>query len=340
MGHFHGDLSVNEAMVKYFGQHPTKQFIRGKPIRFGYKNWTLCSSNGYCYAFDTYCGAQQQTPVSSEKMPLGSKVVLQLLSNVPHPSDHTVFFDNFFTCYDLLVNLQRKGFRATGTLRENRAGRPPLPSSKDLKKKPRGHFDYRFETENSILVVKWVDNSVVTIGTNYDVVEPVDSVKRWSASEKKKVSVSRPRVYSSYNSGMGGVDLLDESTNNYRITIRGKKWWWVLFTHMLNVTMVNAWNIHRTATAEPMDLLSFVRNVTRFYLSLSRKGNRQSYGRTPKPGSVPESVVSDPEGHFPMKLVKKQCCAVCHARVRWSCKKCLKTLCMERHCFERIRTGK
>ena len=53
-------------------------------------------------------------------------------------------------------------------------------------------------------------------------VEPVDSVKRWSASEKKKVSVSRPRVYSSYNSGMGGVDLLDETTNNYRITIRGK----------------------------------------------------------------------------------------------------------------------
>ena len=92
------------------------------------------------------------------------------------------------------MNLQRKGYRVTGTLRENRANRPPLPSSKDLKKKPRGHFDYRFETENSILIVKWVDNSVVPIGANYNVVEPVDSVKRWSASEKKKVSVSRPRV--------------------------------------------------------------------------------------------------------------------------------------------------
>ena len=80
----------------------------------------------------------------------------------------------------------------------------------------------------------------MTIGTNYDVIDPLDSVKRQSASEKKKVSVSRPRVYSSYNSGMGGVDLLDQATNNYRITIRGKKWWWVLFIHMLNVTMVNA----------------------------------------------------------------------------------------------------
>ena len=54
----HEDLSIDEAMVKYHGQHPTKQFIRGKPIRFGYKNWTLCSSDGYCYPFDTYCGAK------------------------------------------------------------------------------------------------------------------------------------------------------------------------------------------------------------------------------------------------------------------------------------------
>ena len=155
-------------------------------------------------------------------MPLGSKGVFQLLSNVPHPSDNTVFFDNFFICYDLFVNLQRKGFRATGTLRENRAGKPPLPSSEGLKKRPRGHFDYRFETENSILVVKWVDNSVVTIDTNYDVVELVDRVKRWSASERKKVSVSKHRVYSSYNSGSGELDLLDEVTNKHRITFRKK----------------------------------------------------------------------------------------------------------------------
>ena len=49
-GIFHENLSIDEARVKYFGRHPTKQFICGKPIRFGYKNWTLCSSDGYCYA--------------------------------------------------------------------------------------------------------------------------------------------------------------------------------------------------------------------------------------------------------------------------------------------------
>ncbi|KAF2891302.1 hypothetical protein ILUMI_14871 [Ignelater luminosus] len=31
--------SVNEGMVPYFGRHGCKQYIYGKPIRYGYKFW-------------------------------------------------------------------------------------------------------------------------------------------------------------------------------------------------------------------------------------------------------------------------------------------------------------
>ena len=31
------NLSIDESMVPYYGRHSAKQFIRGKPIRFGYK---------------------------------------------------------------------------------------------------------------------------------------------------------------------------------------------------------------------------------------------------------------------------------------------------------------
>lgn len=31
------NLNFDESMVKYFGKHSCKQFIRDKPIRFGYK---------------------------------------------------------------------------------------------------------------------------------------------------------------------------------------------------------------------------------------------------------------------------------------------------------------
>lgn len=42
--------SVDEAMVPYFGRHSCKQFIHGKPIRYGYKLWVGTSNYGYIYA--------------------------------------------------------------------------------------------------------------------------------------------------------------------------------------------------------------------------------------------------------------------------------------------------
>lgn len=45
-------LSIDESMIPYYGKHYAKQFIKGKPIRFGFKNWTLCTANGYMISFE------------------------------------------------------------------------------------------------------------------------------------------------------------------------------------------------------------------------------------------------------------------------------------------------
>ena len=39
----HEELSIDESMVLYYGHHSCKQYIRAKPIRFGYKLWELAS---------------------------------------------------------------------------------------------------------------------------------------------------------------------------------------------------------------------------------------------------------------------------------------------------------
>src|SRR6218665_1620670 len=41
------DISIDESMVPYYGRHSSKQFIRGKPIRFGFKVWCLNTRLGY-----------------------------------------------------------------------------------------------------------------------------------------------------------------------------------------------------------------------------------------------------------------------------------------------------
>jgi hypothetical protein len=113
---FHTELSIDEAMIRYFGHHGAKQFIRGKPVRYGFKEWMLCSSVGYCYYIDPYCGKNSVGVGNREDAPLGTKVILSCLEIVQNPRHHRVFFDNFFTSYDLLTILTEKGFEASGTV--------------------------------------------------------------------------------------------------------------------------------------------------------------------------------------------------------------------------------
>ncbi|KAF2891463.1 hypothetical protein ILUMI_14710, partial [Ignelater luminosus] len=52
---FHKMLSVDEAMVPYYGHHSAKMFIKNKPVRFAFKIWMLCGSDRYPYNMDIYC---------------------------------------------------------------------------------------------------------------------------------------------------------------------------------------------------------------------------------------------------------------------------------------------
>lgn len=133
-GVFEPCISVDEMMVKYYGHHSLKQFIQVKPVRFGYKLWALCGTSGYCYNFDLYCGKNSEFDGNDDLL-LGSKVVLRMLQAVANPESHSLFIDNFFTNYDLLVHLRNLGYQVTGTLRENRLKQCPLEASSDMKKK-------------------------------------------------------------------------------------------------------------------------------------------------------------------------------------------------------------
>lgn len=77
-GIFSNYLSIDEEMVPYFGRHSAKMFIKGKPVRFGFKLWCLCSSAGYLYQFQPYGGISKNWV--NEELGLGANVVLNLIS--------------------------------------------------------------------------------------------------------------------------------------------------------------------------------------------------------------------------------------------------------------------
>jgi len=94
-----------------------------------------------------------------------------------------------------------------------------------MKKEERGTFDY--QCDGAVFMCRWHDNSVVTVASNYISHLPIQYIKRYSR-EKKRVDLQQPNLIHRYNSGMGGVDLLDKMLSSYRPQLRSKKWWWNL----------------------------------------------------------------------------------------------------------------
>ena len=211
--------------------HSAKMFIKGKPIKFGYKFWCLCSEDRYLCNFAPYLGKENE-PINE---PLGIRVIKNLTSIIPkeEASNDEIFYDNFFTSIEVLKNLGNNSLKTTGTNRENCTKKCPLISSKAMKKTTeRGFTDYRFDWETRIFIVKWYDNTPVSIATNYSSVYPVGNTTKHSHKLKKKITIKIPKVVSEYNKSMGGVDLSDKQVTLYRTRIGGKKWWFPTFTQI------------------------------------------------------------------------------------------------------------
>ena len=88
------NFSVDGSMIPYYGRHGTKQFIREKPIRFGFNLWCLCSSDGYLLYVEPYCG--KGTSLSETSIWQGSDVVLGMIEKCDLTKGSTVAMDNFF----------------------------------------------------------------------------------------------------------------------------------------------------------------------------------------------------------------------------------------------------
>ena len=78
------------------------------------------ASNGYVSAFQVYTGKSGDTTEHG----LGGRVVKDLTVDLKDTHRH-VYFNNYFSSVDLLLDLFRNGLYGCGTLRTNRKGFPP-----------------------------------------------------------------------------------------------------------------------------------------------------------------------------------------------------------------------
>lgn len=95
----------------------------------------------------------------------------------------------------------------------------------------------------------WYDNRVVNLVLTYVGSKPMTEVRCYSKKEKVYQAVPCPKAVTTYNSHMGGVDLLDALLGYYRIQNRSHKIYHRIFFHLLDMTTVNAWLLYRRRNA-------------------------------------------------------------------------------------------
>ena len=107
--------SADESIIPYCRRDSAKQFIRGKPVSFGFKLWSITSTEGYLFHADPYC--RLDTDFSDTGLGQGVDVGLCLIEKCKVKAESTVTFGNLLTLMPLLDQLTESEISALGTLR-------------------------------------------------------------------------------------------------------------------------------------------------------------------------------------------------------------------------------
>jgi len=128
------NISIDEQMVPFKGKLAPKQYMRGKPHPWRIKIFLMCGSSGLVYDVIMFQGSSTELdPVVQNLFGQGGAVVMQFIERLER-NRHYVYFDNYFTSYNLLSVLADRYIYAAGTVRVNRFVNPPLITDKCLSK--------------------------------------------------------------------------------------------------------------------------------------------------------------------------------------------------------------
>lgn len=174
-----------------------------------------------------------------------------------------IFFDNYFSGYNLMEALNQKKIYAIGTIREKRFAYLPFLKNKVMASKGQGTTDEITNIENTITLVKLYDNKSVNMCSNFIASGIPDTVQRWNKRDKKYVSVERSEVVRLCYQSMGVMDKFDQLINYYRIFLKSKKWTLRMVFHAVDMAVINSWLEYyldckklKIPTKERMDLLN------------------------------------------------------------------------------------
>ena len=143
----------------------------------------------------------------------------------------------------------------------------PLPPKAVFKKQKKGH--HQSFTDEAM----WNDNGPVTVGSNFEAIEPLGTARRWSKEDQAYVGVPRPAMIGSYNQSMAGTDQMDQAIATYQPFVCNRKWYWPLFLYCLEVSLYNSWLIYRKFEKD-RSFIVHLRSIATTYLNVYQHNKR------------------------------------------------------------------
>lgn len=246
-------LVIDESLVLFRGRIAFRQYIRTKRHRFGLKIFVLCDcATGCVLDIMLYAGAKTEIPKNDQLGVSGAVVKVMLFSYLGR--GHVFYVNNWYTSPQLCQYLHEQYTGCCGTVRENHKFMPKFPRGEKgqvVKRKCR-----------NILAVKWVEKRDVTVLSTFHKNDRIDSGKQTRRDE----TVFKPDIIVDYVINMRLVDKSDMMIGSVECVRKTVKWYKKLFSHLVDVCLLNAYLYHKTSTGK---LVPFHALWTRFYRNMA-----------------------------------------------------------------------
>jgi hypothetical protein len=254
-----GQLTIDETMIRYRGRHPSVQEMPRKPIRIGFKAYSIGTRDGYVFREILYRG---KTDSKARDDGHTSRVVFDLMGPYLNPTGggyRLLTTDSYYTSVPLAKELFGSRVLFNGAFHPVRSHFP-----KDLKKPTDAleRYDSRIrqaKLHDSLLAVLYVAASASSRKTNRPslYVSTVTPVPVEFAGSGTNMDANMPPTVSLYNSQMSGIDIANRLAAKNSPWRRARRWFVAIFLHYFHVAVANAFLLYSWYGAAELPTMNF-----------------------------------------------------------------------------------
>lgn len=275
---------IDESLVLFKGRIAFKQYIQTKRHRFGIKLFVLCDcETGFVLDMTVYTGTDKDYPKVTVNDPMGSSGSIVKTMMAPYlGKGHILYTDNWYTSPYLSQYLHMKSTGSCGTVKPNRKFMPKFPvdeqvllphaSSSDTPdtddqdkltqhqkrkaKRARNPKSIIRKKNDKIIALKWVDRRDVHVLSTIHKGDVIDSGK---LHHKTRKPYMKPDVIVDYTQNMRLVDKSDCMLSGIECVRKSTKWYQKIFFHLVDISMLNAYNAWLVSRSDPTKHKPFFR---------------------------------------------------------------------------------